>query len=197
MGASARNPMMIYVIEAQNDLIKVGMSRSVDARLLAMRLLCPVLVRLVAQWPAKPGMERALHKLMEAQRSHAEWFRVEGAAKVFLDEVRGRGVDGVPEWSALVFEPGKAEAAQDASRRVKGRYRRPKSEATPLLRWMTANRVSLDDFAATVGYSRWAVKKWVYGQRVPHHTALIAIETATSGALKPNDLVPASSFREH
>lgn len=58
-----------------------------------------------------------------------------------------------------------------------------------LLDWMKANEMSDVAFAERVGRSKWAVRKWIYGQRVPRRAELLQILEITSGAVTPSDFL--------
>lgn len=53
--------------------------------------------------------------------------------------------------------------------------------------WLTSNDVTDDDFAARIGVSTHAVKKWRYGERRPRIEAIARIAEATNGAVTAND----------
>ena len=89
----------VYIIEAQNGLIKIGTAQDPKARLAQVRTHSPVKARLVAVWLGDSNQERELHTLFRRWWSHCEWFRCEGAVARFVEMVRGRGVKSVPEWS--------------------------------------------------------------------------------------------------
>lgn len=117
----------VYVIEAQNGLVKIGASIRPKDRLQQIRLYCPILARLVAMWQAPRGEELRLHAQFDAHRSHKEWFRVEGKVIDFLSEVWGRGVGDIPGWHDLTFheEDGKARLHAGRSRRAKAMWADP------------------------------------------------------------------------
>ena len=63
----------------------------------------PILIRLIAQWPGEYEDEFSLHARFRDQRHHNEWFAVVGPVLEFIGEIRGRGVEVVPDWNALRF----------------------------------------------------------------------------------------------
>ena len=122
----------IYLVEAQNGLVKIGSSRSPHGRLLTIRLYCPVLVRLIAAWPAEHGAELALHALFREQRSHKEWFRIEGSLASFVAERRGDGVASIPAWSELTYSVDKCGTSRlnaERSKTAKARWADPEWRA--------------------------------------------------------------------
>ena len=59
--------------------------------------------------------------------------------------------------------------------------------------YMREKELSPADFAATVGCSHWAVRKWMYGQRVPRSAEMQIIRDVTSGQVAPEDFYDAPS----
>lgn len=57
--------------------------------------------------------------------------------------------------------------------------------------FLDANSLTPEDFGARVGHSVHAVNKWLRGERIPRQKAMGDIETATDGAVRPNDWYPA------
>ncbi len=110
----------VYVVEAQTNRIKVGVTRSLQSRLAMIHLHSPVLCRLIAFWQGNIQAEKAIHRRLEATRSHAEWFVIEGVTAEFVSEVRGRGVDVIPTWESITWEAG-------AERRLRGRESQAKA----------------------------------------------------------------------
>lgn len=49
--------------------------------------------------------------------------------------------------------------------------------------YLKTNRIKLRDFAADIGETETAVRKWVYGQRQPGLTSALAVERHTGGAV--------------
>jgi hypothetical protein len=96
-------PSFIYLIEAENGLVKIGRAQKVSDRVRAVRVHSPVLARLIAQWPGGADEEEALHVEFAAFRRHGEWFLMKGAFLSFVEISRGRGVDEIPSWGDLLF----------------------------------------------------------------------------------------------
>ena len=91
-------PRMIYVIEAENGLFKVGSSRAALQRVNSIAAHSACRVRLVALWIGMVRDEQVLHEILDAHRQHHEWFRKEGEAARFFEAVFGRGMTSVPVW---------------------------------------------------------------------------------------------------
>ncbi|WP_139235073.1 GIY-YIG nuclease family protein [Methylobacterium sp. yr596] len=94
----------IYLIEAQNGLVKVGVAQKVMDRFTATRTHSPILVRLIAVWSGTSDDEADLHARFATFRSHGEWFRLEGDFAQFVNERRSHNIPDIPEWSELSFE---------------------------------------------------------------------------------------------
>lgn len=94
----------IYLIEAENGLVKIGRGQKVGDRVAAVRLHSPVKARLLAVWPGGIAEEETLHQHFVAYRSHGEWFCLEGGLKAFVASQRGLNVSHIPEWADLSFE---------------------------------------------------------------------------------------------
>lgn len=96
-------PTFIYLIEAANGLVKVGIGQNPRDRFQATRLHSPVLTRLIAYWPGAKIDEDALHQRFRTEREHGEWFAKRGEFAAFVERVRGQGVDHIPAWNDLKF----------------------------------------------------------------------------------------------
>ncbi len=91
----------VYVVEAQNGMIKIGVSRSPNSRASACNLHSPIPTRLIAAWPAPYRTERDIHNQYAKYRAHNEWFNCDGDMAIFVAAVRGRGIDRVLDWSEI------------------------------------------------------------------------------------------------
>jgi hypothetical protein len=93
----------VYVIEAENGRIKIGVGVNPHNRATVVHSHSPVRCRLVATWPGQMAEEQELHRRFADFCDHAEWFRVTGPVAQFLDSVRGRGCEiepwGGPRWN--------------------------------------------------------------------------------------------------
>lgn len=126
----------IYLAEAQNGLIKIGRGTNPHARVGVIALASPVLVRLVAYWPAARGEELELHRRFDALRAHKEWFRIEAPLDDFLAEVWGRGVETIAAWDDLTFRADGSPLSRmraERSAAARARWADPEWKA----RWMT------------------------------------------------------------
>lgn len=121
-----RRPAFIYVVEAQNGVLKIGSSAVPHERAATINQHSPVPCRLVAMWPGDSGDESALHKQLAPYRSHCEWFRIEGPVAEFLECARGTGLVEIRPWSSPATHA--AAAAQGQLKRAavrKARSLRP------------------------------------------------------------------------
>jgi DNA-binding transcriptional regulator YdaS (Cro superfamily) len=59
-----------------------------------------------------------------------------------------------------------------------------------LIDYLRAKNLTDDAFAALVGRSKWAVRKWMYSQRTPRPAEMLAISQATRGAVTADDFMP-------
>lgn len=58
-----------------------------------------------------------------------------------------------------------------------------------LIDYLREHSISDEEFAAKVSRSKWAVRKWMYAQRVPRPAEMSAIAAATGGAVTANDFM--------
>lgn len=98
---------LVYLVEAQSGLVKIGVSRNPKSREVLINRHSPIPARLISFWPGDGRDEHALHRRFAGQRSHNEWFRLEGPLSEFVDAKRGLGVDRIPTWEEMT-EPGAA-----------------------------------------------------------------------------------------
>lgn len=119
------NVPSVYLVEAENGLIKIGFGAEPKQRAAIVRLHSPLLTRLIAHWPAPAIEEVELHRQFESYRQHGEWFRAEGAFADFVAQRRGLNVLEIPDWSELVFSTRQAFMKRRAliGRRCGGLYR--------------------------------------------------------------------------
>ena len=54
--------------------------------------------------------------------------------------------------------------------------------------WLKRERISVHDFAESIGCTREAVYLWIAGKRLPRYPAMKAIARLTKGAVSPDDL---------
>lgn len=112
-------PTFIYLIEAQNGLVKIGIGQKVRDRYQATRLHSPILTRLIACWPGAQIDEDALHERFRAFREHGEWFALRGEFAAFVERSRGLGVSSIPAWVELKFDNRPAYRSRRNSERRK------------------------------------------------------------------------------
>lgn len=128
---------MIYVIEAENGLFKIGSSRVPQQRFAQVAAHSPCKVRLVAIWAGAPRAEQQIHQDLDPYRSHHEWFRKEGAALVFFQQKLGVGITALPAWaySDRPTMPGRWAVLSEIARK---RWAEPEYRA----RMLTARRAA-------------------------------------------------------
>lgn len=127
----------VYVVEAENGLIKIGCGRRPEERLSSIRTHTPLLTRLIAKWPGSSEDERALHKRFGAQKHHCEWFRIDGPVLDFVVEVRGRGIGQIHAWSELqLFSPSERQVRAKASHA--GKMKQMWAEPEARRKWLIA-----------------------------------------------------------
>jgi transcriptional regulator with XRE-family HTH domain len=56
--------------------------------------------------------------------------------------------------------------------------------------YLNLHRITQAEFAESVNATYWAVRKWVYGERMPRPEALVKIEEATNGVVTARDFLP-------
>lgn len=71
----------IYLIGAENGLVKIGISSNVERRIVRIRLISPVAIKLLFSIPVPNAVsvERELHKQFSHKRQHGEWFSLSRA----------------------------------------------------------------------------------------------------------------------
>lgn len=94
-------PSFVYVIQAENGMLKIGQSSEPFKRIRSINLHSPVRCRIVAILKGLKKNELLLHRRFAAARAHHEWFRCEGEVAEFLDAVFGCGVDRVLDWTEV------------------------------------------------------------------------------------------------
>jgi T5orf172 domain len=65
---------VVYVIQAEGGLLKIGTSKSFGARFRGLSLMSPVKLEIVALFNGTSKDERAFHKHFARHRHHGEWF---------------------------------------------------------------------------------------------------------------------------
>jgi hypothetical protein len=72
-----RVPILVYFIQAENGLIKIGRTTDLPARLATMRTDSPIDIRLLASFIGSIGAEKELHQRFSHLRVRGEWFKAE------------------------------------------------------------------------------------------------------------------------
>lgn len=69
----------VYFIEAENGWIKIGYTKSIRERFLALRLGSPIPLQMLRAFECDGNhkqIEKKWHKLFASKRQHGEWFRL-------------------------------------------------------------------------------------------------------------------------
>lgn len=83
-----RDPMIVYFVEAVGvNLIKIGRSRNVGGRLIAMRTDCPVDIRLLKCVAASHLSETEVQSKFNHLKERGEWFRDHQELREFIDSL--------------------------------------------------------------------------------------------------------------
>jgi hypothetical protein len=71
-------PVIVYLVRAENGLIKIGCAFDIVLRLVQLQAMSPVKLELLAYVDGEQAakFERALHRHFDGDRSHGEWFRI-------------------------------------------------------------------------------------------------------------------------
>lgn len=86
---SKRNLGYVYAVRIVGfDLVKIGYSADPKRRLLALERGSGMTggLDMIMSFPAKPAVERALHKKFAASHMFGEWFRLSGEVEAWLDD---------------------------------------------------------------------------------------------------------------
>ena len=90
---------MIYVIQAENGMVKIGCSKHPVTRFAAIQFNSPLQLRLIAVLDGNGADERALHARFDHSRRHNEWFVPDREVILFLADAWGKGLpNDVAEW---------------------------------------------------------------------------------------------------
>ena len=90
----------VYVAEAENGMLKIGVSNNAVQRVIALHLQSPIRVRLIALFPGSYRDELKMHDRFKDQRAWGEWFYPCGSILQFVSENRWHGCKPV-EWHEL------------------------------------------------------------------------------------------------
>lgn len=75
----------VYVVKS-GKFVKIGFSTNMKERLRDLQKGSATKLRVLASFPGTYSSERALHKRFRDHKSHAEWFRIEGALAEWIKE---------------------------------------------------------------------------------------------------------------
>ena len=80
-GPERRKSKFVYLIEAENGLVKIGISSNVQRRLSTLNTASPVELWILAyaQPPSAAKLEKKLHNTYSDKRVRGEWFRLSHA----------------------------------------------------------------------------------------------------------------------
>jgi len=78
----------LYFVEAENGLIKIGITDDLEKRLRVLQDGSPVALTLLLAVPGTARQEGTLHGRFIDERSHGEWFRGSARLRVFIEELR-------------------------------------------------------------------------------------------------------------
>lgn len=125
---------MIYVIQAENGMVKIGCSKLPHYRFPSIQFNSPLQLRLIAIFDGNGTDERALHKRFDRSRRHNEWFAPDHDVIQFLADIWGKGLpEPVAEW--ITDFSSIRETKREATRRRlsaaahRGWAKRPHAEA--------------------------------------------------------------------
>lgn len=121
----------VYPIEAENGRVKIGHSLNPASRARAVDLHSAVPTRMIAVWPGSRADEAGLHCRFAGLRTHREWFKIEAELASFVAQVRGVGVDRIPEWDEVGEPQGQTVAERSENYR---RARIREANASPDVR---------------------------------------------------------------
>lgn len=90
---------MIYFIRSVESVgpMKIGYSKNPRKRLMEIQAFSPLKLRIIAELDAPRYIERQLHKIFHAFRSHGEWFHVSSELEALVAHVIKTGELPDPE----------------------------------------------------------------------------------------------------
>ncbi len=74
-GPAKINGGVVYFLQSETGLIKIGCSTNLDARIRHIRAMSPAQLELLGSMPGGHREERAAHAKLQSWRDHGEWFR--------------------------------------------------------------------------------------------------------------------------
>lgn len=133
----------LYVIQAQNGAIKIGLSQDPNGRLVSLRTGSPLPLRLIAVLgPGTRMDEIGAQRRFDHCRSHGEWFR--GAdVDAWVSDIFGTGMECVPSWEQCEWVSYDAEIRRRSAIRVEKfwswqEWRWTEILSAPMWRWCEA-----------------------------------------------------------
>ncbi len=115
----------VYLVEAENGLIKIGRSQDPCRRFQTLSTQAPILTRLIAYFPGWIEEERALHVECATQRAWGEWFRNVGPVTRLVESRWGQGVGAVRPWGFTTPERSHAEAMKGQAIKMRAHWANP------------------------------------------------------------------------
>lgn len=156
----------VYAIENADGLVKIGWSTDPRRRLSKINSDTSSPCQLLGYVEGTLEQEATLHRLLQSEVEHREWFRPGPLVSAFLA--------AIPTYAP----PGPRSNGGDGARKL----------AAYLARTFTSDAA----FAAQIGASMGAVRKWKRGERMPRPVHLTRIREVTGGAVTADDFVPPS-----
>lgn len=103
----------VYLIEAQNGMVKIGNSACPANRINFINLHSPIPCRLIAVWNGSIKDELKFHKRFDEHRAHCEWFFAKGSLSAFVETHRGVGlIEKIVDWETIVSPDRKLRKAE-------------------------------------------------------------------------------------
>ena len=142
---------------------KIGWSEKPQLRVVKVRSDTPCDVRLIGFVEATRQQELEIQEMLKPWRVFGEWFQMSArAVAAFVDDLRGRGMPGPSEFSAI---------------------------ASKLEIYLKENSLNDSQFALLVGRNQSTVCRWRKPGARPDHAAMKKIFEVTNGAVTPNDFL--------
>ena len=165
-------PTYVYIIEANNGLVKIGNSAQPFARAQCINLNSPIPCRLIAVWKGRKKDEMALHSRFDEHRRHNEWFVNEGSLADWVEEVRGEGLaEPIQTWANIIFpnrNSSRVEAGRKRSAKLKEKwadpeYRSEQKRRRLMYRRWDRERFDQLDLPRVTGIPRTALRPDIFG----------------------------------
>lgn len=70
---------ILYILEAENGLLKIGITNNLDRRMMHLQVNSPLNVGVVESFEVEDArhIESEIHKILSEENSHGEWFELE------------------------------------------------------------------------------------------------------------------------